>query len=89
MPQQNPQNQPKFRATAREFCPPVRQEAGRTQDREEVQDKPELVEKMPDEVEEMDDGNIGEKEDMRRSQRRGRPTERFTYDTLGQPSYRH
>ena len=85
---QDAQKQSKLRATAREFSPPVRQETERAQDREEEQEEPEFVIEGPDPGEEMDDGSVGERGELRRSQRRGRPAERFTYDTLGHPSYR-
>lgn len=37
---------------------------------------------------EINDGDTGEREELRRTHRRGRPMKRFTYDTLGHPSYR-
>lgn len=81
--QQNPQNQNKFCEAAKEFCQPVRLEVEKIQDREEAEDDPQMVEEGPDPVDEMDNGNIGTGEELRRSQRKERPTERFTYDTLG------
>ncbi|XP_030604501.1 uncharacterized protein LOC115793593 [Archocentrus centrarchus] len=78
--------QRKLNATAREFCPTNRQESEGEQDIVETE---ELVKTRSDQVDEMDGGNIGENDKVRRSQRRGRPAEKLTYDTLGQPSYRH
>ncbi|CAI5671134.1 unnamed protein product [Oreochromis niloticus] len=82
IPKQNPQSEPKLRATAREFCPLDRQEYGGEQD---VVEAEELAEK---DMEEMD-GENRENDFVRRSQRRGRPAERLTYNALGQPSYCH
>lgn len=67
--QQDPQRQSKLRATASKFCPPVRQEPERAQDRQEAQ-KPDLVIEGPDPVEGMGDVG-GAREERRRSQRKG------------------
>lgn len=82
--QQNPQNQPMLRATAREFCPPDRQEPVIQRD-VELAENP--TERELDQVDENE--NRGEVDGVRRSQRKGRPAERLTYNTLGQPSYYH
>lgn len=88
MPPENPQNYAELRATAREFCPTVRQEAETDQEeRKNGQGVPEFVEDRPDQTEEMKVWDTGEREELRRSHRRGRPMKRFTYDTLGHPSY--
>ncbi|KAL3999774.1 chromobox protein 6 [Sarotherodon galilaeus] len=82
IPKQNPQSEPKLRATAREFCPLDRPEYGGEQD---VVEAEELAEKDMEET----DGENRENDFVRRSQRRGRPAERLTYNALGQPSYCH
>lgn len=82
IPKQDSQSQPKLRAAAREFCPLDRPEYGGEQD---VVEAEELAEK---DMEEMD-GENRENDFVRRSQRRGRPAERLTYNALGQPSYCH
>lgn len=47
MPPENPQNHNELRATAREFCPTVREEAERAQGKEERDGVPEFVEDKP------------------------------------------
>uniref|UniRef100_A0A8C6LSZ5 Gypsy retrotransposon integrase-like protein 1 n=2 Tax=Nothobranchius TaxID=28779 RepID=A0A8C6LSZ5_NOTFU len=82
IPKQKSNSEPKLRATAREFCPLDRPEDGGEQD---VVEAEELAEKGKEES----DGENRENDIVRRSQRRGRPAERLTYNVLGQPSYCH
>lgn len=79
---QNPPTQPWLRASANEFVP-VRMEAENAQDEAETQNEVQEVEEIQVEEEE----NRGEAEGLRRSRRMARPKERFTYSTLGQPSF--
>lgn len=69
VPQQDKQEQSRLRATAMEFCPPVRQEAERAQDREEEQEEPEVAMEGSGPVEEIEDGSVGEREELRRTQK--------------------
>lgn len=88
IPELNPHEQPELHATASEFDTD-RQDPEIIQDRVEVPECPEMVEERPNQVEVTEDANIEDEAEVRRSQRQGRPTERLTYDTLGQPSYTH
>ncbi|KAI3351516.1 hypothetical protein L3Q82_020371 [Scortum barcoo] len=65
MPEPNPENQHSLHATAREFCPPVRQEpVPIQQDAEEPLDGPVLLQEGPrDQVEGMDGGDGGGQEE--------------------------
>lgn len=85
-PQQNSQKEPRFCATAREFFPSIRQEVEIAQEGQEPQEKPVNLLAQPHQTG-VENDDSAEVEDLRRSQRKGKPTERFTYDTLGQPSY--
>lgn len=85
MPEQDPQIPHRLNATAREFCPPVRREPVPIQ--QDTENRPVLLQEEPQGQVEDRDGNNGEQEELRRSQRRVRPTMRLTYDALGQPTY--
>uniref|UniRef100_A0A3B3HHQ1 Gypsy retrotransposon integrase-like protein 1 n=1 Tax=Oryzias latipes TaxID=8090 RepID=A0A3B3HHQ1_ORYLA len=76
------QSQSTLRANAREFSPSGRQDDGCAINSEEQ------VEREPAGEEEIDEANR-EELGLRRSQRTGRPTTRFTYDALGTPTYCH
>lgn len=82
------QAQPELNETANEF-EPNRQEPEIIQDGLEVPEYTEIVEERIDQMGEIENANIEDEVGLRRSQRQGRPTERLTYDSLGQPSYSH
>lgn len=81
-PQQNPQKEPQLCET--EKC---ETEIDRMQDVEEDEDRPKAFEGNLNHVNETDGESCEENGNVRRSERGGRPTERLTYNTLGQPIY--
>ncbi|KAK0134677.1 hypothetical protein N1851_029691 [Merluccius polli] len=80
--QEVPTPQPRLRASADKFIP-VGPEAEIDQDERDPQN--EILEEVENLIEGED--NQAQADGFRRSQRRARPKEMFTYGTLGQPSY--